>query len=58
MVSGIVSREFGFGLKLSYDDLQKVSQYRENKEYSDVLAAMDKRGTVEKEPHSKLTICS
>jgi hypothetical protein len=42
MVSGIVSREFGFGLKLSHDDLQKVNQYRESKEYSDVLAAMDK----------------
>jgi hypothetical protein len=27
-----------------------VNQYRENKEYSDVLAAMDKRGTVNKQP--------
>jgi hypothetical protein len=26
-----------------------VNQYRENKEYSDVLAAMDKRGTVNKQ---------
>jgi hypothetical protein len=44
MVSGIVSRDFGFGLKLSQEDLQKVNKYRENKEYSDVLAVMDKRG--------------
>ena len=50
MVSGIVSRECGFGLKLSHEDLQKVNQYRENKEYSDVLAATNKRGTVNKQP--------
>jgi hypothetical protein len=50
MVSGIVSRTFGFGLKLSHEDLQKVNKYRENKEYSDALAAMDKRGTVKKQP--------
>jgi hypothetical protein len=50
MVSGIVSREFGFGLKLSHEDLQKVNEYREGKDYSDVLAAMEKRGTVKKQP--------
>jgi hypothetical protein len=50
MVSSIVAREFGFGLKLSHKDLQNVNKYRESKEYSDVLAAMDKRGTVKKEP--------
>jgi hypothetical protein len=50
MVFGIVPREFVFGLKLSHEDLQKVNQYRENKEYSDVLAAMDKRGTVKDQP--------
>jgi hypothetical protein len=49
MVSGIVSRKFGFRLKLSHQDLQKVNEYRENKEYSDVVAAMDKRGTVKKQ---------
>jgi hypothetical protein len=31
MVSSIVSREFGFGLKLSHPDLQKVNEYREKK---------------------------
>jgi hypothetical protein len=49
MIFGIVSREFGFGLKLSHEDLLKVNQYTENKEYSDVLAAMDKRGKVKKQ---------
>jgi hypothetical protein len=48
MVSGIVSREFGFGLKVSHEDLQKVNEYRANKSYSDVLAAMEKRGTATK----------
>jgi hypothetical protein len=41
MVSGIVSRKFGFGLKVSHEDLQKVNKYRANKSYSDVLAAME-----------------
>ncbi len=50
MVSGIVSREFGFGLKVSHEDLQKVNKYRANKSYSDVLAAMEKRGTATKQP--------
>jgi hypothetical protein len=50
MVSGIVSREFGFGLKVSYEDLQKVNKYRANKSYSDVLAAMEKRDTATKQP--------
>jgi hypothetical protein len=50
MISNIVSRIFGFWLKLYHKDLQNVNEYRENKEYSDVLASMDKRGTVKKQP--------
>jgi hypothetical protein len=50
MLSGIVSRELGFGLKVSHEDLQKVNKYRANKSYSDVLAAMEKRGTTTKQP--------
>jgi hypothetical protein len=50
MVSRIISRKFGFGLKLFHEDLQKVNHYRENKEYIDVLAATNKRGTVKKQP--------
>jgi hypothetical protein len=50
MVSGIVSREFGFGLKVSHEDLQKVKEYRANKSYSDVLAAMETRRTATKQP--------
>ena len=40
MVSGIVSREFVFGLKASHEDLQKVNEYRANISYSDMLATM------------------
>jgi hypothetical protein len=50
MVSSIVSREFGFGLKVSHEDLQKVNEYRANKSYSDMLATMEKRGTATKQP--------
>jgi hypothetical protein len=50
MVSGIVSRQFGFRLKVSHKDLQKVNEYRANKSYSDVLAAMEKKGTSTKQP--------
>ena len=50
MISGIVSQEFGFGMKLSEEDLQKVNDYRRQKHYSDVLAATEKRGTSAKQP--------
>jgi hypothetical protein len=35
MVSGIASSKFEFRLKLSHKDMQKVNQYKEDKEYSD-----------------------
>jgi hypothetical protein len=50
MISAFVSREFGFGMALSDEDLQKVNEYRQGKHYSDKSAAMDKRGTSEKQP--------
>jgi hypothetical protein len=50
MVSGILPRKFKFGLKVSHADLQKVNECRANKSYSDVLAAMEKRGTATKQP--------
>jgi hypothetical protein len=50
MISAFVSREFGFGMVLSAEDLQKVNEYRQGKDYSDGLAAMDKRGTAAKQP--------
>ena len=52
MISAIVSREFGFGMKIPEADLQKVNDYRRAKTYSDVLAAVEKRGTAEKQPLS------
>ena len=50
MISAFVSREFGFGMILSDEDLQKVNEFRVGKKYSDELAAMDKRGTSAKQP--------
>jgi hypothetical protein len=50
MISAFVSREFGFGMTLTDEDLEKVNEYREGKEYSDVSAALDKRGTSAEQP--------
>jgi hypothetical protein len=50
MLSAFVSREFGFGMKLSVEDLRQVNEYREGKHYSDRLAATEKRGTSQKKP--------
>jgi hypothetical protein len=50
MISAFVSREFGFGMILSEEDLQKVNEFRIGKKYSDDLAAIDKRGTSAKQP--------
>jgi hypothetical protein len=57
MISAFVSREFGFGMVLSAEDLQKVNEHRQGKDYSDGLAAMDKRGTAAKQPLGELTFC-
>ena len=50
MISAFVSREFGFGMKLSDADLVQVNEKRQGKHYSDKLAAMEKRGTSLKQP--------
>jgi hypothetical protein len=50
MISAFVSREFGFGMILLAEDLQKVNEFRQGKQYSDVLAATEKRGTAAKQP--------
>jgi hypothetical protein len=50
MMSAFVSREFGFGMVLSAEDLQKVNEHRQGKDCSDGLAAMDKRGAAAKQP--------
>jgi hypothetical protein len=46
MIYTFVSREFGFGMTLSDEDLQNINEYRHHKHYSDRLAAVDKRGTL------------
>ena len=50
MLSAFVSREFGFGMRLSAEDLRQVNEYRQGKHYSDRLAATEKRGTSQKQP--------
>ena len=48
MVSGFVSREYGFNMALSDDQLRKVNKHRENKHYIDEDAAKSKTGTSKK----------
>ena len=50
MLSAFVSREFGFGMRLSDKDLVQVNEYRRGKHYSDTLAASEKKGTSLKQP--------
>jgi hypothetical protein len=44
MISAFVSREFGFGLKLSQDQIQKVNLARRGTKCSDDAAAKETRG--------------
>ena len=44
MISAMTSREFGFGMVLSEEDLLKINTARENKKYSDEEAAVAVRG--------------
>ncbi len=48
MISASQSREFGFGMKITEEDLARINRYREGKEYIDVDAAKTKRGTTKK----------
>jgi hypothetical protein len=50
MISAFVFREFGFGTKLSAEELQTVSKCRQGKDRSNRSAALDKRGTFAKQP--------
>jgi hypothetical protein len=50
MISAFVSREFGFGMDLTEEQLQKVNQRRQGKKYSDEAAAKETRGKAEKQP--------
>jgi hypothetical protein len=50
MISTFVSREFGFGLTLSQQQLQKVNKARQATKYSDQEAAKEIRGKIFKDP--------
>jgi hypothetical protein len=49
MISAFVSREFGYGMELSPEELQQVNNEREGKDYSDQLAATSIRGRTVKQ---------
>jgi hypothetical protein len=48
MISAFVSREFGFGINLTQEQLQKVNQARRGMKYSDEVAAKETRGKADK----------
>ena len=50
MISAFQSWEFGFGMTLTPEQLQRVNAKRLGEKYLDEEAAMLKRGTVQKQP--------
>jgi hypothetical protein len=48
MISALQSREFGFGLEINDDMLERINETRRGKKYMDESAAVAKRGTAEK----------
>jgi hypothetical protein len=50
MISAFVSREYGFGIDLSADEIAKVNQQRSGKKYSDEVAANTVHGNANKIP--------
>ena len=50
MISALQCREFGFGLKLSDEEMAAVNFYREGKEFTNKEAAKAKRGNSKKAP--------
>ena len=53
MISALQCHEFGFGLKMSMEEIAEVNFYREGKEYTDKEAAKAKRGNSKKAPLKK-----
>ncbi len=47
-MSAFQSREFGFGLEMSKQDLELVNEYRKDKNYQDEAGAKEKRGDIKK----------
>ncbi len=50
MISAIQSREFGFGLELTQENINKVNEYHIRKKYRDEKAAIEKWGSMFKKP--------
>jgi hypothetical protein len=50
MISAFQSREFGFGLELTQENINKVNEYRFGKMYKDERAAIEKWGSAFKMP--------
>ena len=50
MISAIVSREFGYGIVISEDALNKVNACRHNKSYLEKVAATNRAGNAIKKP--------
>jgi hypothetical protein len=48
MISAFQSREFGFGMNITDEELQKINETRRGKKYADEAAAIAKRGTADK----------
>ncbi len=50
MISALQCREFGFGLKMSAEEIASVNFYHEGKEYTNKEAAKAKQGNSKKAP--------
>ena len=50
MISAFVSREHGYGINFTAEELERINEYRKGKEYSDREAAQNKRGNAIKKP--------
>jgi hypothetical protein len=50
MISAMQSREFGYGMELSAEQLSRVNQARPGQKYKDEQAAIRKRATANKQP--------
>jgi hypothetical protein len=56
MISAFVSREYGFGMDISPDDLARVNEGRNGKKYSDETAATAVNGNANKQQLTKIPL--
>ena len=50
MISAMMSREFGWGVDITKEQLEKVNEMKAGEKYRDVESAMAKQGTANKSP--------